>query len=245
MLFTLLLTLAAAPDLAELKLEVRRHEFSLISYVADGLTFAPLSRYSTKYDVSTLDGEARAALTLQALERGKAFLMSADGREKWQRRLTQGNEPLAVRSAGLASDFAYWSTLVRERKVKRPEDAAGAERAAQNLAAFKKERPRLEREERTREKAAAQPDDAAFKAQLVERLTYFLAETKGLPFDAKLVEVNGRKLFADKALEAKPMWWKFCFRAGPEATKAARDFAMTWLEELNAPPSPAKLGDEK
>ncbi len=93
---------------------------------------------------------------------------------------------------------------------------------------------------------AATPDFAeAFKLQLKERLTYFLTETKSVPFDAKLVESNGKKQFADKTLEAKPKWWKFCFRAGPEATKAARDFATAWLAEVNAPPSPAKLSDDK
>lgn len=111
--------------------------------------------------------------------------------------------------------------------------------------AAKKDRARLDKEELAREKAVAQPDDAAFKAQLTARLTYFLSETKVMPFDAKLSESNGRRYFVDRALEAKPNWWKFCFRAGPGATKAARDFATAWLAELNAPPSAAKLSDDK
>jgi hypothetical protein len=245
MILTLLLTLAATPDLNELKLDLRSQEYGVLGYLADGINGAPLSRYSTKFDVSTLDGEARAALTLQVLEQARAFLESPEGREKWQQRLKGGFEPVAVRSANLNSEFAYWTTLARERKVKSVEEAAAAERATQNLATFKKDRARLEREETTREKAAAQPDDAAFKAQVTERLTYFLAESKVIPFGAKLVEVNGKKRFEDKALEAKPKWWKFCFRAGPEATKAARDFATKWLAELNTPPSAAKLSDDK
>ena len=86
-------------------------------------------------------------------------------------------------------------------------------------------------------------DEALFVAQLKERLAYFLAESKSIPFDAKLTETDGRKYFADTKLEAKPNWWKFCFRAGPEATNAARDFATQWLAELSAPS--AKLSDDK
>jgi hypothetical protein len=245
MLSLVLLTLAAAPDFSELKIEPRGYEYNAIGYVTEGLVRAPLTRYATKYDVTLLNGEDRAALTRQILQLAKTFITSPEGRQRWQQRLQTPGQTVADLSAGYASEFAYWTTLAKERKVKRPDDAANAERATRLLAAFKKERPRLEREELTSEKAAAKPDDEAFKAQLKERLTYFLAETKSIPFDAKLVEADGRRTFVDPQLEAKAKWWKFCFRAGPEATKAARDFATEWLAELNAPPSPAKLNDEK
>jgi hypothetical protein len=39
-------------------------------------------------------------------------------------------------------------------------------------------------------------------------------------------------VFADEKLEAKPAEWKLCFRAGKEATGAARAFAEGWLAEL-------------
>ncbi|MGV3622945.1 MAG: hypothetical protein ACO1OB_19150, partial [Archangium sp.] len=104
-------------------------------------------------------------------------------------------------------------------------------------------RARLEREAVTRAKAMASPDQAAYVAQLKERITYFLAETKQMPWDAKLEEKNGKKVFVNPALEGKANWWKFCWRAGPEATNAAREFATQWLADLNAPPS--KLSDDK
>ncbi|HYE54455.1 MAG TPA: hypothetical protein VD996_06410 [Chitinophagaceae bacterium] len=69
--------------------------------------------------------------------------------------------------------------------------------------------------------------------QLVKtRLQEFLALTKDIDFNAKLIDKNGKKVFADPALEAKDALWKRCFRAGPEAIKAARKFAQDWLASL-------------
>jgi hypothetical protein len=38
--------------------------------------------------------------------------------------------------------------------------------------------------------------------------------------------------FANEDYEGKPAEWKICFRAGKEATEAARAFARSWLTEL-------------
>jgi hypothetical protein len=53
-------------------------------------------------------------------------------------------------------------------------------------------------------------------------------------YDARLTDKDGKKVFADPALEAKPKEWKLCFRAGKPATDAARAFAQKWLADLNA-----------
>ncbi len=245
MLFPLLLTLAATPDFAEMKLDRRNFDYDIVGALIEGLNAAPISKGSTRFNLQELSGEVRAELTTRALTQVKGHLESPEGRQQWVRSLQQTSDSVAHRSASYAMEFAYWTTLARERRKKNPLDAGKVEKATQNLAAFKRDRPRLEKEELTREKAMAQPDDNAFRIQLKERLTYFLGETKTLPFDAKLVEVNGKNQFADRTLEAKPKWWKFCFRVGPEATKAARDFATSWLAELNAPASPSRLSGEK
>jgi hypothetical protein len=67
---------------------------------------------------------------------------------------------------------------------------------------------------------------------LKQRLTGFLALTADINYDAKLTDNGSRKHFADKALEARPEEWKMWFRAGREATTAARAFATAWLKEL-------------
>ena len=66
---------------------------------------------------------------------------------------------------------------------------------------------------------------------LRRRLTYFLDTTQDVDFGAKTA--NGR--FVDATNEAKPPEWKMCYRAGKEATDAARGVAESWLKELPAP----------
>ena len=70
------------------------------------------------------------------------------------------------------------------------------------------------------------------KLLVANRLKTFLEVSKDVNFSAQLVEKNGKKVFADPALEAKPAEWKMLFRAGKPATDAARAFAQKWLAEL-------------
>lgn len=65
---------------------------------------------------------------------------------------------------------------------------------------------------------------------LKKRLTLFLELSKDVDFDARL---EGRR-FADATYEAKPGEWKMCYRAGREATAAAREVATAWLADLDA-----------
>jgi flagellar biosynthesis GTPase FlhF len=67
---------------------------------------------------------------------------------------------------------------------------------------------------------------------IARRLKDFLAMSADVNFDAKLVAKDGRKEFADPAFQSKPDAWKMCFRAGREATMAARAAAQQWLKEL-------------
>ena len=65
------------------------------------------------------------------------------------------------------------------------------------------------------------------------RLREFLATTADMDFDADLEERNGKLVFEDAALEAKPAEWKVYFRAGEEAVTAAREAAADWLDEVD------------
>lgn len=67
---------------------------------------------------------------------------------------------------------------------------------------------------------------------LSARLTEFLEKSKGVDFSAQTKEVNNQKKFVNNAYEAKNDVWKFCYRAGPAPTNAARAFAQQWLAEL-------------
>ncbi len=90
---------------------------------------------------------------------------------------------------------------------------------------------------RQREVAMTQLDavwPADHRALIADRLRHFLEVSEDVAFDAQLVEKNGRRVFADPALEARGREWKMCFRAGKPATDAARAFAQKWLNDLAA-----------
>ena len=80
--------------------------------------------------------------------------------------------------------------------------------------------------EQLKEFDAKYPEDP--NALVALRLKEFLTLTAGMNYNARLVEGQ----FADPALESKPKEWKACYRAGREATEAARAFASQWLKEL-------------
>jgi hypothetical protein len=69
---------------------------------------------------------------------------------------------------------------------------------------------------------------------IAARLRQFLELSADVKHDAKLVKQGSLMQFEDPALEQKPAEWKLCFRAGREATDAARAFAEEWLKELPA-----------
>lgn len=70
---------------------------------------------------------------------------------------------------------------------------------------------------------------------IAKRIREFLAFSAGVDFDAKLVTKNRKLVFENPAYEAKSPQWKMCFRAGKEATAAARAAAQAWLKELGVP----------
>ncbi len=77
-----------------------------------------------------------------------------------------------------------------------------------------------------------QPGDVLVTAALRKVLGEFLTGTADMRWGARLVKQHGQQVFADPRLEARPSWWKACFRAGKEPVDAARTYATKWLAEL-------------
>jgi len=65
-----------------------------------------------------------------------------------------------------------------------------------------------------------------------KRITEFLAASADVDYAAKLVPRGDKMVFARDEFEQKSPEWKTCFRAGREATEAARAFAKAWMAEL-------------
>jgi hypothetical protein len=85
-------------------------------------------------------------------------------------------------------------------------------------------------QERMKEWEANFPADP--KLLIAKRIREFLETSRDVDFGAKLVPRGDLMVFADNRYEAKSSQWKLCFRAGQEATEAARKFAQTWLAEI-------------
>lgn len=66
------------------------------------------------------------------------------------------------------------------------------------------------------------------------RLQEFLDLSADVDFAAATTGSGSSRRFVDESYEAKSAQWKMCFRAGKEATGAARAFAQEWLESLPA-----------
>jgi hypothetical protein len=65
------------------------------------------------------------------------------------------------------------------------------------------------------------------------RLETFLSLTADVDFNAVVKEEYRVKKFINPAYEKKPAEWKMAYRAGKPAVDAARQFAKSWLAELN------------
>ena len=96
---------------------------------------------------------------------------------------------------------------------------------------------KAQRAEETKEYEAAvakwkqeYPDDA--KPLIARRLREFMQLSSDVDFNAKLKTQEGRSTFENPAYQAKSSQWKMCFRAGKEATTAARAAVQQWLTEL-------------
>ncbi len=67
---------------------------------------------------------------------------------------------------------------------------------------------------------------------IARRLHEFLDLSATVDFNAKLIPQNSVMLFENSAYQNKPEQWKLCFRAGKEATAAARAAVQAWLKEI-------------
>jgi hypothetical protein len=89
-----------------------------------------------------------------------------------------------------------------------------------------------QREAAMKELDAVWPPD--HRTLVANRLRHFLEVSKDVAYDARILDKDGKQVFADPGFEARPKEWKMCFRAGKPATEAARSFARKWLSDLEA-----------
>lgn len=74
------------------------------------------------------------------------------------------------------------------------------------------------------------PDDP--RLLVAKRLREFLRLSADVDYTAKLTSNGSTSVFENPAYQAKSSQWKLCYRAGREATAAARAAVQAWLTEL-------------
>ena len=74
------------------------------------------------------------------------------------------------------------------------------------------------------------PDDP--RPLVARRLREFLQISADVDYSARLTSNGNTAVFENPAYQAKSSQWKLCYRAGREATTAARAAVQTWLTEL-------------
>jgi hypothetical protein len=123
-----------------------------------------------------------------------------------------------------------------EEALKQAADMA-AKMNTPELRKMKRDGIKAQRADETREYQTAlakwqqdYPDDP--KPVVVKRLKEFLALSADVDYNATLKTTNGRSVFENPAYQSKSAQWKLCFRAGREATTAARAAVQAWLTEL-------------
>lgn len=94
------------------------------------------------------------------------------------------------------------------------------------------DRARFHDEQLAYEEALTKAPPKDPRQAIKHRLERFLAATADVDFSAKLVKDGKLRRFVRADFEKKPYEWKLCFRAGREATEAARAFAREWLDSL-------------
>ena len=129
----------------------------------------------------------------------------------------------------------------QREQIERAMNAAQAMTAQMNTPEMRK--TRLEgiasgRADRMREYEQALPawtrDYPENPAPIVaKRLREFLAISADVDFAAVLTSRNGKMVFENQGYEDKPAQWKLCYRAGKDATAAARAAVQAWLKELS------------
>lgn len=73
---------------------------------------------------------------------------------------------------------------------------------------------------------------ADFRPLLKKRLQNFISLSESIDFEARLVPMGRKQIFANPVYEHKCAEWKFLYRLGKEPVDEARLFAKQWLTEL-------------
>lgn len=248
--FVIAVTLFAAPDISK----YGYLDAAVKDAVLLGALSSDLPLVSATPAVKALPKTARAAAALALASFVKTWVMSGEFRSAYAARVKdlrpQAPAPKRTRAQLIKNKRAEMERSIDEMlsaSAGLPKDAQEAAKlAAKELRSASEAQWKdgsvldLEEDERFNQEKAAYtqnladvPDDV--HAAIKRTLTLFLERTRDIDYSAQLkTGEGGKSVFANEDYEAKGREWKMGFRAGREATEAARAFVAGWLKELPA-----------
>ncbi|HSQ35656.1 MAG TPA: hypothetical protein VLQ89_06670, partial [Candidatus Binatia bacterium] len=226
--------------------------------VLDALSSGSVYRYEAAVAFKSLPLSARADMVRAGLDWVKSYAGTAEFRSAYQALREQNKpQPPALRPAADEQTKKMKADMEKNiAEIRKSMAAMDAETKKAMEASIKAMRAQIEHmendpqqkemmrqmaemtvvedkkrhEEELREWEQRYPADP--RALIKKRINDFLAMSAGVDYAAKLVPRGDQLIFASETFERKPPEWKLCFRAGKEATEAARFFAKAWLAEL-------------
>jgi hypothetical protein len=240
--------------LVKLELEPASAKESILSSLASGSVY----NYEAIAVFKSLPVSARATIVRAGLGWIKAYVETAEFKEAYQE-LRDGNKPETPAARPSADEALkkqkadFEKQIAATRKSMAALDAetrktmeAGIQQMRAQMEAMEKdpqqkdlmrqmtEMARAEDKKRYEEqlKAWEEKFPAEPRVLIKKRINDFLAASADVDFSAKLLPRGDKMVFFNDEYEKKTPEWKICFRAGKEATDAARTFAKTWLGEL-------------
>ncbi len=246
-LFASAAALAGASVLQQYAVKEAALRDGALEVLQNGLGHAPMSAAALLGRAPTsIPPAARAALVVAALDLVKATVNTPAVRDRLAAGDT-GNAPVDPRVRFAATEQEANARLkplmAADLKGMPPEERAMLEKMQAEAShavrqMLEEQRAQLPEAitayeaERARWVKTQRPGEVVLREALRKVLGQFVAGTDRMPWDVPLTLKNGRRLFSVDSLEARPTWWKACFRAGKEPTEAARTYAKAWLAEL-------------
>jgi len=224
-------------------------------YTTDKLLFDNFAYYAVSQSFKALDDDARADVVGGVASWGRAYLESDTFAEQYATTRAEAEPRPPEYSESVEDELER--TLEKQRAdfeesrkgiASLPEETRkGVEESMEATLKMMNEPQMLEiqkqgiEQRRVSEQASYEESHARWQKEYPEevnglielRLREFLDTTKDIDFDADLEEKNGKQVFEDPELEAKPGEWKVYFRAGEEAVTAAREAAIDWLDDID------------
>ena len=243
-----------ADVLAKLSLEPTAAKASFLDALASGSVY----HYEAAGAFKVLPLTSRAAIVRAGLGWVKSYSGTAEFKEAY-RTLREQNKPQPPETRPAADEQTKKMKAEMEKsiaEIRKNMAAMDAEMKKAMEASIKEMRAQMERMEKDPQQKemmrqavemSSAEDKEQYNAAITEweqrypadprrlikkRINDFLAASDGVDYTAKLVSHGDKMIFASDAYEQKPPEWKLCFRAGKEATEAARAFAQAWLAEL-------------